>query len=198
MKQMDMALEKFAPEAFAFDFDGVVGQTMELFLAIGKEEYGFPDIPVTAIQAYDLRQFIDAPPEILLEIITKVMEPEYTRRILPVPGAAEILNRLAQKNTPLLCITARPGAEATRLWFKEVLGFDASVCEVIATGSFDAKADVLKERGKRLFIEDRLETCFHLKNEGIEPIIYARPWNRQPHSFREVSSWSEVAGFLHL
>lgn len=190
--------KKFKPEEFAFDFDGVVGATMELFLAIGKEEYGFPDIPVTAIQSYDLRGFIDTPVEILLEIITKVMEPEYTRRIRPVVGAEEVLRKLADKNTPLLCITARPDARATRLWFSEIFGFDKSVCEVIATGDFNAKADVLKKRGKSLFIEDRLETCFHLETEGITPIIYARPWNRQPHSFREVSSWKEVENFIHL
>ncbi|MDL2286268.1 haloacid dehalogenase [Desulfococcaceae bacterium OttesenSCG-928-F15] len=195
---MSTLTKKFAPEEFAFDFDGVVGQTMELFLAIGKEEFGLPEIPVSAIKAYDLRQFVGAPAEILLEMIMKVMEPEYTRRIQPVPGVAEFLGKLAQKNTPLLCITARPDAESTKLWFSEILGFDESVCEVIATGNFNAKADVLKERGKRLFIEDRLETCFHLEKEGISPIIYARPWNRQPHSFREVSSWAEVGAFLDL
>jgi len=32
-----------------------------------------------------------------------------------------------------------------------------------------------------------------LSQAGITPIVFAQPWNRYPHPFREVSSWDELA-----
>jgi uncharacterized protein len=45
-------------------------------------------------------------------------------------------------------------------------------------------------------VEDRLETCLQLADHGITPIVFAQPWNRQPHPFPEVANWPELGGLL--
>ena len=49
---------------------------------------------------------------------------------------------------------------------------------VIASGSPETKLDILNELQIRYFVEDRLETCRHLKEAGIEPLLFDQPWNR--------------------
>jgi hypothetical protein len=68
--------------------------------------------------------------------------------------------------------------------------------EVVATGSFEAKRDVLQAAGMRYFVEDRLETCFQLAEAGLTPIVYRQPWNRQPHPFCEVDGWAAIERLL--
>ena len=81
-------------------------------------------------------------------------------------------------------------------WLQDGLPSVNGEMDVVATGSFEAKADVLLARGCTHFVEDRLETCFHLKKAGIEPIVFCQPWNRKPHGFREVESWEELASCI--
>jgi hypothetical protein len=63
---------------------------------------------------------------------------------------------------------------------------------ITATGSFSAKADVLTARNIAYFVDDRLETCYLLREKGIVPVLFAKPWNRQVHPFLEVHGWSEL------
>jgi hypothetical protein len=39
-------------------------------------------------------------------------------------------------------------------------------------------------------VKSSLETCFDLAREGITPIVFAQPWNRNP-PFLEVSGWQK-------
>ena len=68
--------------------------------------------------------------------------------------------------------------------------------EVITTGSFDAKADVLNQKKMTFFVEDRLETCYMLQQAGITPILFKQPWNRKEHPFIEVGSWKELEALM--
>jgi hypothetical protein len=51
--------------------------------------------------------------------------------------------------------------------------------KVMASGSPEAKLDILKGLEIRYFVEDRIETCRHLKEAGIEPLLFDQPWNRK-------------------
>jgi hypothetical protein len=62
----------------------------------------------------------------------------------------------------------------------------------VATGSFEAKTDVLLENGIKWFVEDRLETCHLLKAAGIAPVVFRQPWNQEPHDYLQVGSWQEL------
>jgi hypothetical protein len=93
-------------------------------------------------------------------------------------------------------VTARPEAGLIRTWLESILPLPADQIDVVATGSFDAKADVLQAAGIDVFVEDRLETCFLLSRVGITPILFVQPWNRSPHPFREVSTWEEIGALM--
>jgi hypothetical protein len=83
-------------------------------------------------------------------------------------------------------------------WLCDALRLPAAAIKVIATGTFEGKTDVLRENGIRFFVEDRLETCYRLKDDGIEPVLYRQPWNRAPHPFTEVGSWRELEALMNF
>jgi hypothetical protein len=68
--------------------------------------------------------------------------------------------------------------------------------KIVATGSFEAKSDVLLANDIKWFVEDRLETCHLLKAAGIEPVVFRQPWNREPHDYLQVESWQQLEQWI--
>ena len=98
----------------------------------------------------------------------------------------------------MLFVTARTGPELMARWLPETLGVDTGAVDIVATGSFDDKLAVLKQRHVDYFVEDRLETCFTLKQGGVTPILYRQPWNRGQHPFAEVGTWRELEALIEF
>ena len=70
--------------------------------------------------------------------------------------------------------------------------------EIVATGSFEAKTDILLERHISFFVEDRLETCFSLAEAGITPVLFKQPWNRANSRFVEVDTWHDLEKLIEF
>ncbi len=180
------------PASLAFDIDGVVADTMKLFIDLAREEYGIDTLSYGGITSYALEDCLDMDREVMGEILTRIQDGDYEIPLLPMEGAGELLGILGERHGPVLFVTARPYPGPIRDWMVDNTELaDASV-ELVTTGGFDAKAEVLLEKGIRFFVEDRLETCFLLKDRGITPIVYRQPWNREPHPFVEVAGWSDL------
>ena len=114
----------------------------------------------------------------------------------PFPHAVPVLTRLARE-TPLLFVTARDRRRPIEHWLhRNLASVPPAAIRVLATGDPDTKIHYLKDHGIQYFVEDRLETCLQLADHGITPILFAQPWNRQPHPFPEVADWPELAGLL--
>lgn len=191
-------LGRINPGDLAFDIDGVVANTMRLFLDIIRERFGVNHIRTEDITTYNLDDCLDLDPEIIATGIRILLQGDYPHELHPLPGSQRVLQRMAQCVPRLLFVTARPEREIITTWLQNLLNLPHEALEVAATGSFEAKIDVLTANGKRYFIEDRLETCFLLAEAGIMPIVYRQPWNRQPHPFSEVCSWNEIEALLHF
>ncbi|MCU0561277.1 MAG: haloacid dehalogenase [Desulfobacterales bacterium] len=180
------------PAAVAFDVDGVIADTMALFIEIARDEFDVRGVRYEDITCYNVVDCLDMDPELVERILLRILDGTYTHTLRPLPGAAGVLGKLARRVEALLLVTARPQIGPVGEWMHALLGQDAAAVEIVATGSFEAKTEVLLARGVSHFVEDRLETCLTLAGAGIHPVLFAQPWNRRPHPFLEVASWDEL------
>ncbi|MCU0562481.1 MAG: haloacid dehalogenase [Desulfobacterales bacterium] len=188
--------ERVEPKGIAFDVDGVIADTMRLFLDIARDEFDVTHIRYEDITRYNLEECIDLPPGVIDGVIVRLLEGGYRSALNPIPGAPAVLNRLAGSCGSVLLVTARPAVGPIAEFIRGILPCAAECADIVATGSYDAKAEVLLARGVTHFVEDRLETCFALEAAGIAPILFVQPWNREPHPFIEVSSWDQIEGLI--
>lgn len=186
------------PNSVGFDIDGVVADTMSLFIDIAQNDYNAGDIRYEDMVCYDLEDCLDMDPDIIQDIYSRIMAGRYGGTLNPMAGAPDVLGRLAAAHGPVLFVTARTGPELMARWLPETLGVDTGAVDIVATGSFDDKLAVLKQRHVDYFVEDRLETCFTLKQGGVTPILYRQPWNRGQHSFAEVGTWRELEALIEF
>ncbi len=180
------------PADVAFDVDGVIADTMSLFLDIARKEYGIEGIRAEDMTCYHLERCLDLDPGVIHSILDRILSGSYSGTLKPIDGCPAVLTRVARHRNPLLFVTARTQSELIQEWLQQMLPLDRESVRVVATGTFDGKAAVLLEQGVRYFVEDRLETCFQLKDAGIEPVLFRQPWNREKHPFIEVQSWTEL------
>ena len=184
------------PTTVAFDIDGVVADTMNLFLAIAREEYRINNIRYEDMTCYSLEECLHIDPPIIDAILAKILDGSHRPSLKPMEGAGEVLSRVAACRNPLVFVTARSHAGLIGDWIRDSFSFDAEAIEVVATGMFEAKVEVLLEKGFRYFVEDRLETCFQMSGAGLEPVVFSQPWNRREHPFMEVRNWSELGNLI--
>ncbi len=186
------------PTSLAFDIDGVFADTMTLFLEIAREDFEIYDVSYEDITCYILEECIDMDPDIIEAILIRIMNGTHRPPLKPIAGSTHVLTRLARTHRPILFVTARPYGEPICEWIERVLALDGDSVEVVATGSFDAKIDVLTSRDISYFVEDRLETCYPLSAAGVTPILFKQPWNRKHHPFMEVGTWEELESLIEF
>ena len=186
------------PYSLAFDIDGVFADTMTLFLDIAREEYNIHGVKYEDITCYVLEECIDIDPILIETILKRIMDGSHRAALKPIDGAMNVLTRLGRMHSPILFVTARPYGEPIYEWIQSVLPLGRNSIEVVATGSFDAKVDILSDRGISYFVEDRLETCFPLFEAGVTPILFKQPWNRKRHPFLEVATWKELESLIEF
>ncbi len=186
------------PASVAFDIDGVFADTMTLFIDIAREEYNIDGIRYEDITCYTLEECINIGDKLINAIIAKIMEVKHKAPLKPIDGADKVLTRLGRYYSPVLFVTARTFRKPIYDWIRGILPLDPDSIEVIATGSFEGKVDVLSNRNISYFVEDRLETCFSLHEAGVTPILFKQPWNRKSHPFREVSNWRELESLIEF
>ena len=180
------------PAALAFDIDGVIADTMHLFLDILADHYDVRTIQYSDITCYRLDHCLDLDDAILEGAVARILDGRYRADLKPYPGAGSVLRRIAATTGQVLMVTARPDPGPIADWMHRLLDGQHQRTRIVATGSYEAKTEVLLENSVRWFVEDRLETCHLIKAAGIEPVVFRQPWNQQPHDYLQVSSWQEL------
>jgi uncharacterized HAD superfamily protein len=186
------------PASMAFDIDGVVADTMTLFLEIARQEYNLNSIQYSDITTYKLEECLDIDPKVIDAIVLRILDGNYRATLHPIAGASEGLVKIQRHCSSIIFITARPYPGPIQDWIYQTLRLDPACFEVIATGSHEAKAGILQQRQVSYFVEDRLETCFLLQDAGVQPILFRQPWNREQHPFVEVGSWDELQALIEF
>lgn len=185
-------MQAIDPKKLAFDIDGVIADTISLFIDIAREEYAIDTVRYEDISSYAVDSLDGIDPDTVLEIFTRIVEGDFSHTLRPFPGAAQSLAKLHRQTGALLLVTARPKKEAIYNWIKAEIPVPIENVEIIPTGSFEGKVDVLNAYGITHFVEDRLETGFILNDAGITPIIFNQPWNRKEHPFITVDGWDDL------
>jgi 5'(3')-deoxyribonucleotidase len=184
------------PAAIAFDIDGVVADTMSLFLEIARDVHSINHIRYEDIYCYNLVECTEMDQKIINSIVEMLLDGNYSANLRSMDGAADVLTRIESRHSPLLFVTARPYLGPIHNWLLDLLSLDPHRIDVIPTGSHANKAEVLLERKVSCFVDDRLDTCELIHDAGILPILYKQPWNRSPHPFREIDSWKELEALI--
>lgn len=184
------------PAVLAFDIDGVIADTMNLFLDILGDHYDIHDVRYADITSYRLDHCLDLDVDILERAVSRIIDGRYRSDLKPIPGAAAVLKRIAATTGRVLMVTARPEIGPMGNWMRRLLDGYYERTRIVATGSFEAKSEVLLENNVRWFVEDRLETCHLLKAVGIEPVVFRQPWNQEPHDYLQVESWPELEQWI--
>jgi uncharacterized protein len=189
-------LQKIDSRYLAFDIDGVVADIMSTFISVANERYNIQHLRYDDIVEFDLVRCLQMDEAVVWEILDLLLNRPEELDIVPLPDAVPVLTRLAQKH-PLLFVTARDKAEPIFTWLTDNLPqVPPEDIRIIATGDPDAKLEYLQDHNITYFMEDRLETCFHLARHGIQPLLYDQPWNRRPHSFPVIHSWQDLAKLI--
>lgn len=183
---------RIAPEEIAFDVDGVVADTFHLFVAKARSEYGY-QFEYEDITEYDFMKVLDMEVEASDAIIQGLLESPLESGLLPISGAVDVLTRLSFL-APLHFVTARSQKEPILNWVEHQLPeVDRDRIRIEVTGVHTEKIPVLIEMGFKYFVEDRLDTCPLLEQNGITPILFEQPWNKKPHPYQVVRDWEEIS-----
>jgi 5'(3')-deoxyribonucleotidase len=184
------------PTSMAFDIDGVVADTMALFLEITRDVFQINHIRYEDISCYDVAACTGLDQGVVDAVVERILDGNYSSPLSSFDGASDVLARIGNHHNPLLFVTARPYLGPIRDWLLALLPMAPPAIDVVTTGSFENKTEVLLERNITCFVEDRLDTCYRLQDAGIRPILFKQPWNREPHPFVEVGSWKELEALI--
>lgn len=188
-------MEKIAPAELAFDIDGVIADTFRVFVETAKNRYGIK-VEYEDISEYDFRKIIDIDDETSFEIVRMILDNPVEMGIKPIEGAPGVLSRLSNFG-PILLVTARPNREPILKWIQQEIMFqDGGLINLETTEHYHEKVPILMKHGVRYFVEDRLETCYLLKETSITPIVFEQPWNKKPHPFAKVKDWDEISAMI--
>ena len=189
-------LDPISPSEIGFDIDGVVADTMKAFIRVAKEEFGINYISKEQITSYWIEECLPVPLDIIKTIINRLLADPFGIELEPLPGAREVLVRLAAHGR-LTFVTARPVKEPIEAWLVSLLSeVPRGDIRVIATGHHSAKAEVLEELKLKYFVDDHLETCQDLHKRGIRTIVFDQPWNRGHTPFLRIRTWKDLSGII--
>lgn len=183
---MELLQNSIDKDSIAFDIDGVVANTMQLILDLIQVKTG-RTYALHEFTEYDVTECLDVGRETAYEIYMDIMSDRYNDRLTLIAGAQSVLQKLAAVTDTILLVTARHHLGNFKAWLCAALEIPEEKVEMIGTGSFEAKLDVLRQHGKTVMVEDRLETCLILDAGGITPLLFAQPWNNhKPHGLMTV------------
>jgi uncharacterized HAD superfamily protein len=187
-------MNKINPALIGFDIDGVVADTGGAFIRIANEEYGINSISLDDITSFEVIDCLDVDQGIIEEIFIRLLDDPLTAGLQPMEDAIPVLHRFADE-APLTFITARPHEKPIARWLKHYLQpATFEKIRLVAMGVHDNKTAYIKDLGLKYFVDDRLQTCKMLANEGIIPLVYNQPWNKNGHDLPTVNDWQAIHG----
>jgi uncharacterized HAD superfamily protein len=191
-KETNGLMQKIHPGMIGFDIDGVVADTAGAFLRIARKKYGINSLFLEDITKFEVEDCLVIERQVIDEIFTCLLDEPLDSGLQPMEDAMDVLHKFAEQ-APLAFVTARPDKQPIALWLQHFL--EPSVfndMRLIAMGEHDNKAAYIKNMELQYFVDDRLQTCLALADEGITPLVFNQPWNQHGHGLQRVDNWLAI------
>src|SRR3989338_2707948 len=186
----------------ALDFDEVVAHLLEPLLKDYNKKTGKVH-KIDEFESYDWWITWGITKEEAIQLIDDFHENQKIESIEPIEKAVESITNLIDNGDKLYIITARPAKfnKKTGDWIKYHLKTDK--IEIIHAGDFHKgqganKAQICKELGIKIILEDSGETALECAKEGIQVILFDKPWNKNYNykNITRVNDWSKAINLL--
>ena len=176
---------------WGFDIDHVVGDLTTIMERVALEEFG-EKITRDMLTDFDLISCLPYDKDFIIKWVMRALDADWTEKMEPYEGAVDVLTKVSE-HQPLYFITARTDEAPIRKWLCRRLScVPEDRIFVDAVGHSGNKLEVLQNLKLTHFIDDRLETCQVLDENGIVPIVYEQLWNIGKHAFETVRSWEDI------
>jgi len=179
------------------DFDEVIAEFIDKLLEHYNGSSG-KSLRKEDFSSYNLWEMWGGTREEAIKIVDEFHDSPLFSEINPSERALEAIDALL-KNNELFIITARPARFKTKTeeWLRKHLP-DKNF-HVVYSGDFhkeqaSTKAQICKELGVTLMIEDSPHTALDCINNNIKVILFNKPWNKslEHKEVVRVNNWEEA------
>lgn len=191
-------------QIIALDFDDVVVDFNAQFCAYHNQRFG-TRITYDDITTFDMQFVYGCEDKDIVRRVLEFYDSEHHERVLPMESALEYIELLSRRYT-LDVVTSRPESSRTNTLALLHRHFPRTFRAVHFTNGFGAgeieipktKAQLCKEIGAGLIVEDAPRHVKELCAAGIRVIMPDRPWNRThtPEGAVRLSSWKEIVSWI--
>jgi uncharacterized HAD superfamily protein len=188
-------------ELIAVDVDDVSLNFVPSFLRFYNAMYG-TDFTKKDVICYDLWKVFNVTKEKMIQRMSLFHKSDYSDEIEPVQDAREALYILSQKKGNVF-VTSRPLEIKLKTDLSLSKNFRNSYSGIFYSGDFNgqgkSKAEICKEIGASLIIEDCLKYALDCSAHGIPVFLINQPWNQDGDLSNTLITrikwgWSEILG----
>ena len=119
----------------------------------------------------------------------------------PIKDSSKYVNKLKEEGNEIYIISGRDNGEysdpynMTINWLKE---YDIPYDKLILTDAYkhQEKADLCKEIGIDVMIDDSINVCTKCSENDIECILFETPFNKNENRFNKLKNWEEVYNYI--
>ena len=185
----------------AVDLDDTLADSLTSFIEFYNKNYK-PKIKYEDFIAYTLNEIIGISKEEENKILEQFDNSKYCDEVKPIKGAVEAIKKIIKKHE-IVVITQRLKRfeTKTRLWLakyfpeiKDVFFIRNEYHKLVKS-----KAEICKEIGADILIDDAISNVVACEKAGIKVIVINYPWNQNKifgKLVRRVKSWEEIASLL--
>ena len=120
----------------------------------------------------------------------------------PIKGSSKYINKLKKDGNEIYIISGRDNGEysdpynMTINWLKE---HNIPYDKLILTNAYkhQEKADICKEFGIDILIDDSINVCTKCSENNIECILFETPYNLKENRFNRLGSWEEIYNYIN-
>jgi len=183
------------------DFDDVITEFTETLMNYYHKKHG-KKVTLDQILIWDWRIYWEIPKQEAIKRVDDFHESHKVTELPPLKDAISSLNEII-KNNKVFIITGRPTRFKNKVeeWLKHHL---KKKLEIIHAGEFHkgqaaTKAEICKELNIPIMIEDTGETALDCTKEGIQIILFNKPWNKnfKHHNILRVENWNEALKMIN-